>query len=254
MEAVVSRLFFHVENRTKNKRMERNILYFRGGKGFTVPPGVWGRAMPPPVVWCVLSYYVLSHQISILRREEEAFTDPARRQKVRPRTTPDKEGSETPEVIVGDLPGEDDEDWEPRGSGSRRRPGGRSPPAAKPDDDNYACAALLKYRRVASFMTASGRSTPEDMVSWLDARLMDKNIAPLYRTGLRPEHVPSIVEEVSLQGGGEESLGGLGEAAVRTIVVAEATRRGSSGSAQAEAERVKEVEGMPPKTGPWQKR
>lgn len=251
---LIPAFLFNVENRTKNKRMERNILLFRGGKWFTVPPGVWGRAMPPPVVWCVLSYSVLSYQISVLRREEEAFTDPARRQKVRPRTTPAKDGSETPEVIVGDLPGEDDEDWEPRGSGSRQRPGGGSPPAAKRDDDNYACAALLKYRRVASFMTASGRSTPEDMVSWLDARLMDKNIAPLYRTGLRPEHVPSIVEEILLQGGGEESLGGLDEATVSMIVVAEATRWGSGGSAQAEAERVKEVEVMPPKTGPWQKR
>lgn len=214
----------------------------------------------------VILCYILSYQISILRLEEEAYTDSARRQKPapRPRTNANDDDSELPEVIVGDvLPGEDDEDWEPRGSGSRQRPGDGSRSGSESSaklDDNHACTALLKYRRVASFVTGNGRSAPEDIVSWLDARLLDKNVAPLYRTGLRPEHVSSILEEVLLQGG-EEGGGGLGEATVREIVVAEATRRGSiSGAAAQQGEaggRVQEeveVEVMPPKTGPWQKR
>lgn len=115
--------------------------------------------------------------------------------------------------------------------------------------NDRARAVLLKYWRLASIVikastggdgsdrnrqSSSSETTPEDMVTWLDERLLDKNIDPLYRTGLRPDHMPGIME--ALLAGGEQAMtaagvgtadvwGGLGEEAVKTIISSEATRR-----------------------------
>lgn len=148
------------------------------------------------------------------------------------------------------------------------------------DYNDRACAALLKYKRVAGFVLGAGGGgaeaggtgrragktaahsdhvdvdvdvdvvagpSPEDIVGWLDARLLDKNIPPLYRTGLRPEHALVVLETLLRGGGGggrdvaeaartSVAFGGLGEAIVREIVVSEASRRGGdAGGARGES-------------------
>lgn len=189
------------------------------------------------------------------------------------------------------------------GSGSGSTDGGRE--KVYPDDYNdRACAVLLKYQRVAGFVLGAGEQddggtgrrragtnpgaapSPEDIVEWLDERLLDKNVAPLYRTGLRPEHVQPVLETLLSGGGGDGgnrdggekaallAFGGLGQAAVRSIVAGEAGRRDAGSSRGGEREKEVEgvsaeaaavvssmsgdVEGPPgreaPQTGPWQKK
>lgn len=204
-------------------------------------------------------------QIAELRRGEDAYMDPAnRRRRTRARSRSD-----------GASASDDD------GSGGDDDGDGRE----KTYSDDYndrACAALLKYKRVAGFVLGAGgwgreagrarkkRSggvaadgdfgdvgdvgdvdasgpSPEDIVEWLDARLLDKNIPPLYRTGLKPEHAPLVVETLLRSGGSGRGVaeaervsvafGGLGEAVVREIVVGEASRRaGGEGEAGGEDE------------------
>lgn len=188
-----------------------------------------------------------------------------------------------PEVIVDE---ENGQDWKPKGSGSRKTPGqedessaatttgedrdrGKMSSSVEDEYNDRACAALLKYRRVAEFVVGGQGGTekkpsappgPEDIASWLDERLLDKNIDPLHRSGLRPEHVPSIMETLRAQGqaDGEGVLfGGLTEDAVRAMIVTEATRRGSNNDSSGGVERV-DVEGVSisetgqTQTGPWQ--
>lgn len=170
------------------------------------------------------------------------------------------------------------------------------------DYNDRACAVLLKYQRVAGFVLGAGEQdggtgrrkpggknsgaaapSPEDIVEWLDERLLDKNVAPLYRTGLRPEHVQPVLETLLSGGGGSRDssekaalfvLGGLEEAAVRAIVAGEAGRGEAVSSRGGErAQEVEEIseeaaavvssmfgDGEGPQgrettqTGPWQKK
>lgn len=256
------------------------------------------RALSPPWHVYLFLFWLFWCQIAGLRREQETFAGPGRRKRRRSHRADASDASMTaasaasnnddgdnnanPEVIIGQD--QDNQDWEPKGSGSRRRPGADNLPKAagssssvsyEDDCHDRACAALLKYKRVAGFVTGGGGrgegkgSTPEDIVLWLDERLLDKNIAPLYRAGLRPDHVSSILEALSHGGGGmrngEAMFGGLGEASVRKVVVGEATRRdgneradrtdgGSAGVERVEVEEVSVMSAGPTQTGPWQQK
>lgn len=238
----------------------------------------------------VLSADPLHHptptQIAGLRREEAAYMDPAYRRRKSARRSGD-----TSAGGGGGGSGDDDGDGGSGGSGREK--------TYSDDYNDRACAALLKYKRVAGFVLGAGGGgrearedggaggklarkvvtevdvsdvhnaharvaepslsisspSPEDIVEWLDARLLDKNIPPLYRTGLRPEHAPLVLETLSRGGGGRSvaeaagvsgrtssAFGGLGEAVVREIVVGEASRRdGHEGGAGGESGGVEEA-------------
>ncbi|CBJ30835.1 Similar to Iron-containing Alcohol Dehydrogenase [Ectocarpus siliculosus] len=248
-------------------------------------------------------------QIAELRRQEDAYMDPAyhRRNRARRQTAA---GADNPDRTGGGDDAGGDSGTRPSandGSGSGSDGGGGGGGREKVYSDDYndrACAVLLKYQRVAGFVLGAGEQdssdtgrrragtnpgaapSPEDIVEWLDERLLDKNVAPLYRTSLRPEHVQPVLETLlSGGGGGGDSrdggekaallaFGGLGEAAVRSIVAGEAGRRDAGSSSG--GEREKEVKGLSaeaaavvssmsgdgegplgreaPQTGPWQKK
>lgn len=183
-------------------------------------------------------------QIAELRREEDEYMDSAYRRR---RTRSRRDGGAPANVSGG-------------GDSSGGGGGGGREKAYSDDYNDRACATLLKYKRVAGFVLGAGAGgreagdtrksaadvahvdvagpCPEDIVRWLDARLLDKNIPPLYRTGLRPEHAPVVLETLMRSGGGgggtgiagatrtSVALGGLEEAVVREIVVGEASRAG----------------------------
>ncbi|CAM9901961.1 unnamed protein product [Ectocarpus sp. 4 AP-2014] len=251
-----------------------------------------------PYAHCLARLFprVLEAQIAELRRQEDAYMDPAyhRRNRARRHTAG---GADNPDRTGG---GDD----AGSGSGSGDGSGGGREKVYSDDYNDRACAVLLKYQRVAGFVLGAGEQdgggtgrrragtnpgaapSPEDIVEWLDERLLDKNVAPLYRTGLRPEHVQPVLETLFGGGGGGGgnrdggekaallAFGGLGEAAVRSIVAGEAGRR-DAGSSRG-GEREKEVEGVSaeaaavvssmsgdgegppgreaPQTGPWQKK
>lgn len=180
---------------------------------------------------------------------------------------------------------EENDSWEAEGAGDavlpsvasgRRSSGGGvdGDSRASSEEDRYAraCAALLKYRRVAKFVTGDDKgSAPEAIVGWLDARLLDKNVASLYRAGLRPEHAVPVVEALregagrAMDGEGQ-AFGGLGEDMVMAIVLGEAAPRkdgdGTTGGAGGEgavldSAAIEELSMVAPagpaQTGPWQK-
>ncbi|CAM9400666.1 unnamed protein product [Ectocarpus sp. 6 AP-2014] len=260
-----------------------------------------------PYAHCLARLFprVLGAQIAELRRQEDAYIDPAyhRRNRARRQTAP---GADNPDRTGGGDDAGGDSGSRPSandGSGSGSGGGGREK-VYSDDYNDRACAVLLKYQRVAGFVLGAGEQdgsgtgrrrvgtnpgaapSPEDIVEWLDERLLDKNVPPLYRTSLRPEHVQPVLETLLSGGGGGDSrdggekaallaFGGLGEAAVRSIVAGEAGRR-DAGSSSSGGEREKEVEGLSaeaaavvssmsgdgegpldreaPQTGPWQKK
>lgn len=213
-----------------------------------------------------------------MRRDEQAFADPsARRRRSRNRR---RIHHRRPEDSAEDA--QDDKSGEAYASDEDVNA-----------DERYdrARAALLKFRRVSRFVLAAGGddaviadtdkdrkkegSDPEDIVSWLDARLLDKNVPPLYQAGLRPEHVDIVVDTMALERGrvveadGQHRAQNLGawdafreDGVVRSIVEGEsARRRGASGANGVVGEAAEELsETRVPttqrrtQTGPWNKR
>ncbi|CAM9685360.1 unnamed protein product [Ectocarpus sp. 12 AP-2014] len=261
-----------------------------------------------PYAHCLARLFprVLEAQIAELRRQEDAYMDPAyhRRNRARRHTAG---GADNPDRTGGGDDAGGDSGPRPSandgsGSGSGGDGGGGGREKVYSDDYNdRACAVLLKYQRVAAFVLGAGEQdgggtgrrragtnpgaapSPEDIVEWLDERLLDKNVAPLYRTGLRPEHVQPVLETLLSGGSGSRDSGekatlwtfvGLGEATVRSIVAGEAGKRDPGSSRGGEqAPEVEEMsaeaaavvssmsgdgEGPPgreaPQTGPWQKK
>ncbi|CAM9362928.1 unnamed protein product [Ectocarpus fasciculatus] len=259
-----------------------------------------------PYAHCLARLFprVLEAQIAELRRQEDAYMDPAhhRRNRARHHTAAGADNSDR-RGGGGDSDARSSASGGDTGSGG----GGGREKVYSDDFNDRACAVLLKYQRVAGFVLGgageqdggTGRRkpganpgaapSPEDIVEWLDERLLDKNVAPLYRTGLRPEHVQPVLETLlsGSSGGGEGgsrdsgekaallAFGGLGEAVVRAIVAGEAGRREAGSSRGGErgeevvrlsAESAAAVSSMfgddgegPPggettQTGPWQKK
>lgn len=100
---------------------------------------------------------------------------------------------------------------------------------------SVATAVLFKYHRAAVFVTGDPTAAPEDIAPWIDERLLDKNIPPLFSAGLRLELVSGAMAELGGMGGGVKVAGtsedggafgrGLDEERLRAIVEGEATRR-----------------------------
>lgn len=115
-------------------------------------------------------------------------------------------------------------------------------------------------------------SDPEDIVPWLDARLLDKNVPPLYQAGLRPEHVDIVVGTMALERGrvieadGQRRAQNWGvwdafreDGIVRSIVEGESVRqRGNGSPSGGVGEEISETRGATTQrrtqTGPWNKR
>ena len=233
--------------------------------------------------------FSLPPKISALRRDQEAFADPSprRRRGRRKARNPSASGVAPPAHDI-DISQDAQGGNADRGSESSTTSGaGVDDPDDDGADERYdrACAALLKYRRVAGFVTG-GRgskgvedkngSAPEEIVGWLDARLLDKNVPPLYLAGLRPEHAAAVVDTMSNEGfieeadGKSQGRGGgrLGANAVRAIVEGESTRRRRAGDEAGSSEagwgvvEATEDQGVEPveelstgqaQTGPWRK-
>lgn len=214
-------------------------------------------------------------EISALRRDEQTFADPsARRRRSRNRR---RRGPQ--DTTTKDARDEKSED-------------AHSSNEDVDADERYdhACAALLKLRRVSRFVLAAGGddaviadsddkdskkkgSDPEDIVPWLDARLLDKNVPPLYQAGLRPEHVAFVVDTMALERGRVVDVDGKYRArnwgvwdafredvVVRSIVEGESARRRGNGSPPngVVGEELSETKGPATQrrtqTGPWNKR
>lgn len=230
-------------------------------------------------------------QIAGLRREEDAYMDAEHRRRTRARRSGGGSGSDGGGIAADGGNGGSTGGDGGNGGGGREK-------TYSDDYNDRACAVLLKYNRVAGFIlggggggdredsgtgtgnrrkaSGGGGPSPEDIVEWLDARLLDKNVPPLYRMGLKPEHAPSVVGALLRGGGGGKAgggcsaLGGLREAVVMEIVVGEASRRdgdgGGDGRGEAEgaptevaaaiAAMFGEGQGQdgPTQRGPWQQK
>lgn len=214
-------------------------------------------------------------QIAVLRQDEQAaLAEVDRRRRRSPAAAQDENSSRTDQIAdhgpVGQASVNAGESTTERAAAR-----GSSDGAVNDDDDDGGAAsvsALLKYGRAAGFVTGNGRSPPEALAPWLDERLLDKNIPPLVRFGLRPEHASLVIEtmrETRQEGVAANFRAGVGgwrelnDDTISAIVAAEAvpprkeaamTHDKDGGASTGVAGGRADTEGQigQVRTGPWQ--
>lgn len=152
------------------------------------------------------------HQIADLRVEEEAFAARPRGRRRRRHPLSNSSHQQQQEQDGGQEQEEEEAEIE-----------------QEEEPLSVASAVLSKYRRCAFFVTGDSDAGPEDIAPWMDARLLDKNIPPLFQFGLRPELVPVALAEL------ENGMGGA------AFAPAAAGRRGREGSLGFDATRLKAI-------------